>query len=116
VSDLVRKAEKSLILIDNYIDDTVFTILNKRKKGVSCYCYTKNISKNLQLDLQKHNEQYETIKILEFKNSHDRFLVIDKKELYHLGASLKDLGKKWFGFSKMELSAFNLLDELQPGG
>lgn len=91
-----------MILIDNYIDDTVFSLLNKRKKGVSCQCYTKNISKTLQLDLQKHNAQYEAIEIFAFYNSHDRFLIIDEKELYHLGASLKDLGKKWFGFSKME--------------
>lgn len=88
-------------MIDNYIDDTVFSLLDKRKEGVSCRCYTKNISKTLQLDLQKHNVQYEAIEIFEFKNSHDRFLIIDEEEIYHLGASLKDLGKQWFAFSKM---------------
>ena len=112
-ADLIRKADTSLILIDNYIDDTVFSLLNKRKKGVSCRCYTKNIDKTLQLDLHKHNQQYASIEIFEFRNSHDRFLIIDEKELYHIGASLKDLGKKWFAFSKMEWSVENLLRELR---
>jgi len=112
-ADLIRKADTSLILIDNYIDDTVFSLLNKRKKGVSCRCYTKNINKTLQLDLHKHNQQYESIEIFEFRNSHDRFLIIDEKELYHIGASLKDLGKKWFAFSKMEWGVENLLRELR---
>ena len=112
-ADLIRKADTSLILIDNYIDDTVFSLLNKRKKGVSCRCYTKNIDKTLQLDLHKHNQQYASIEIFEFRNSHDRFLIIDEKELYHIGASLKDLGKKWFAFSKMEWGVENLLRELR---
>ena len=112
-ADLIRKADSSLILIDNYIDDTVFSLLNKRKKGVSCRCYTKNINKTLQLDLHKHNQQYALIEIFEFRNSHDRFLIIDEKELFHIGASLKDLGKKWFAFSKMEWGVENLLRELR---
>ena len=112
-ADLIRKANTSLILIDNYIDDTVFSLLNKRKKGVSCRCYTKNINKTLQLDLHKYNQQYASIEIFEFRKSHDRFLIIDEKELYHIGASLKDLGKKWFAFSKMEWGVENLLRELR---
>jgi len=101
VADLIRSANKSLILIDNYIDDTVFTLLNKRKKGVNCVCYTQSISKNLSLDLEKHNQQYPAIDLKELKMVHDRFLIIDERELYHIGASLKDLGKKWFAFSKL---------------
>ncbi|MCO5230398.1 MAG: ORF6N domain-containing protein [Chitinophagales bacterium] len=108
VADLVRKANSSIILIDNYLDDSVFTLLHKRKKEVSCTCYTKSISKSLNLDLQKHNQQYPEIALKELKTAHDRFLIIDEKELYHLGASLKDLGKKWFAFSKMN----DLLEEL----
>lgn len=115
VADLIRKAEESLILIDNYIDDSVFTLLNKRKKGVACLCYTKTINKNLKLDLEKHNEQYPAITIKELKTSHDRFLIIDEKELYHIGTSLKDLGKKWFGFSKMDLKVLDVLKQLKFG-
>lgn len=113
IAKLIRKADKSLILIDNYIDDSVLTILTKRKKGVKCVCYTRSISKALKLDLQKHNEQYEPIELKTLKKAHDRFLIIDEKELYHIGASLKDLGKKWFAFSKMELASFNLMNELK---
>ncbi len=114
VADIIRKADKSLILIDNYIDDTVLTLLDKRKEGVKCRCYTKQISKSLKLDLQKHNEQYEKIEIYEFKVSHDRFMVIDEEEIYHLGASLKDLGKRWFAFSKMEWDSMEkLMSELR---
>ncbi len=115
VAVLIRKAEKSLILIDNYIDDSVFTLLNKRKKGVTCLCYTKTINKNLRLDLEKHNKQYPAIAIKELKTSHDRFLIIDEKELYHIGASLKDLGKKWFGFSKMNTEVLGVLKLLKLG-
>ncbi|HTN37534.1 MAG TPA: ORF6N domain-containing protein [Arachidicoccus sp.] len=115
VSDLIRKAKHSLILIDNYLDDSVFTLLNKRKKGVNCVCYTKTISKNLKLDLEKHNQQYPAISLTELKTAHDRFLIIDDKELYHIGASLKDLGKKWFGFSKMDVEVFSVLKQLTLG-
>ena len=101
VADLIRSANKSLILIDNYIDDTFFTLLKKRKKGVNCVCYTQSITKNLSLDLEKHNQQYPAIDLKELKMVHDRFLIIDERELYHIGASLKDLGKKWFAFSKL---------------
>lgn len=123
VADLIRKAEKSLILIDNYIDDSVFTLLNKRKKGVTCLCYTQIINKNLQLDLEKHNAQYPAINLKELKTVHDRFLIIDEKELYLIGASLKDLGKKpvvsevepWFGFSKMDMEVLGVLKQLKLG-
>lgn len=113
VADLVRKARYSLVLIDNYMDDSVFAILNKRKEGVRCVCYTKTISKTLRLDLEKHNQQYPEIQLRELKTTHDRFLIIDEKELYHIGASLKDLGKKWFGFSKMEMEVFSVLKQLK---
>ncbi len=102
VSDLVRKARKDIILIDNYIDDSVLKILNKREDNVSATIYTAHISENLKLDLEKHNSQYHPINIEHFNKSHDRFLIIDD-EVYHIGASLKDLGKKMFAFSKMEI-------------
>ena len=102
VADLVKRAKKNIYLIDNYIDETVLTLLSKRTKNVTTTIYTKNFSKQLQLDLKKHNRQYPEIKILEFKEAHDRFLILDEKDCYHIGASLKDLGKKWFAFSKME--------------
>lgn len=111
-SDLIRTATKSLILIDNYIDDTVLTLFTKRIPGVSVTIYTAQISKQLSLDLQRHNSQYEPIDIRQFNQSHDRFLIIDDKELYHIGASLKDLGKKWFAFSKMQLDIKEVLKHL----
>jgi hypothetical protein len=112
VSDLIRTANHSIILIDNYIDDSVLTILNKRNKNVQAIIFTKEISKELLLDLTKHNLQYPKIEIQEFKDSHDRFLIIDNKTVYHVGASLKDLGKKWFAFSKFEKEAFKVLERL----
>lgn len=102
VSKLIKQAKKSIILIDNYIDESVLMLLSKRAKNCAATIYTKNISKKLSLDLKKHNEQYARIEILEFKNSHDRFLILDEAEIYHIGASLKDLGKKWFAFSRLE--------------
>jgi hypothetical protein len=108
VADLVKSAKKSIVLIDNYIDESVLTILSKRGKAVTAVVYTSNISKQLQLDIQKHNAQYSQIAVKIFKNSHDRFLIIDNT-VYHVGASLKDLGKKWFAFSKMVLVAGELL-------
>ena len=97
----IKEAESSIILIDNYIDETVFLMLSKRKKGVEVTIYTDKLTKELQLDLKKHNSQYEPIEIKIFKKSHDRFLIIDNKTVYHIGASLKDLGKRLFGFSKI---------------
>lgn len=112
ISDLIRSAQSSIILIDNYLDDSVFTLFSKRNKDVLVTIFTKDISKQLLLDLSKYNSQYPLIEIKEFKQSHDRFLIIDNKEVYHFGASLKDLGKKWFGFSKFDKEAFKLLDKL----
>jgi hypothetical protein len=102
VSKIIRSAKKEIILIDNYIDETVLTHLSKRAENVDAVIYTKSISKLLRLDLEKHNSQYPPIQIRELRESHDRFLMIDRKELYHIGASLKDLGKKWFAFSKLD--------------
>ena len=113
VSDLFRTAKKSIIIIDNYIDDTVLTHLTKRHNTVSVTILTKTISKQLALDVKKFNEQYPTIEIKEFDNSHDRFLIIDDKTVYHFGASLKDLGKKWFAFSKMDIGAVEMLTRLE---
>lgn len=101
-ADLIRSASKSLILIDNYVDDTVLTLLAKRKPEVTAKILTQHISKQLALDLKKHKAQYPEILCEIMKKSHDRFLIIDGVQLYHLGASLKDLGKKWFAFSRME--------------
>jgi hypothetical protein len=105
IADLIRSAKRSLILMDNYIDDTVLTHFSKRKQGVHFFIFTPKISKQLGLDIEKYNRQYEVVKIQQFNKSHDRFLVIDPKEVYHIGASLKDLGKKWFAFSKMDKSS-----------
>ena len=112
VSGLIRKAKKSLILIDNYVDDSVLTLLTKRKKSASALIYTKTISKQLALDLEKHNQQYPPVQIERFKDAHDRFLIIDEQHIYHIGASLKDLGKKWFAFSKFESGALEMLRKL----
>lgn len=100
VSNLVKQASKEVILFDNYVDETVLTLLDKRPAGVAATIYTKQISQQLQLDLTRHNAQYAPIDIKPFNKAHDRFLIIDDK-VYHIGASLKDLGKKWFAFSLM---------------
>ena len=113
VAELIKKAKSSLILIDNYIDETVLTLLSKRSKTVTATIYTKQINKQLQLDLAKHNQQYPLINIEIYANSHDRFLIIDQTELYHIGASLKDLGKKWFAFSKMDSLTNDILEKLK---
>jgi hypothetical protein len=113
ISDLVRSAKISLYLIDNYIDDSVLTLFSKREKGVKVKFFTKAITENLKLDVTKFSKQYEPIEIVEFNLSHDRFLIIDEKELYHIGASLKDLGKKWFAFSKMDIDLLNILERIK---
>ena len=113
VSDLIRSAKESIILIDNFIDDSVLTLFSKRRDNVNVAIYTKTITKQLKLDLEKYNSQYPAIDIKEFENSHDRFLIIDNTEVYHIGASLKDLGKKWFAFSKLDKDALKLLDKLE---
>ena len=111
VNDLLKLAKEEVILIDNYIDDTVFTLFSKYP-NINFTIYTSTISKQLKLDFEKYSKQYKNISLKTFKSSHDRFLIIDKKEIYHLGASLKDLGKKWFAFSKMSLDFLNLDDIL----
>jgi len=111
VSDLIRDAESSIIILDNYIDDSVLTLLSKNQ-NINITIYTKTISKQLELDLKKYNTQYKTIEIKKFQNSHDRFMIIDEKQVYHIGASLKDLAKKWFAFSKLEIDSFNILEKL----
>ena len=124
ISDLIRTAKKEIILIDNYIDDTTLTIFSK-VPNIEVTIYTHTITKQLKLDLEKYNSQYKNIELKIFKNSHDRFLILDKKELYHFfqtslrdfvslhGASLKDLGKKWFAFSKMDIESVSILERLE---
>lgn len=104
-TDLIRSAKKSLLLIDNYVDESVLLMLSKRNDGVKADIYTQTFSRQLQLDLQKHNSQYPPIDIHTYKKCHDRFLIIDGTEVYHIGASLKDLGKKMFAFSKLKIPA-----------
>ena len=104
-TDLIRSAQKSLLLIDNYVDESVLLMLSKRNDGVKADIYTQTISRQLQLDLQKHNSQYPPIDIHTYKKCHDRFLIIDGMDVYHIGASLKDLGKKMFAFSKLKIPA-----------
>ena len=111
INDLFKIALDEIILIDNYIDETVFTLFSKYP-NIKIKIYTKIISKQLKLDLQKYKTQYQNIELLEFKNSHDRFLILDKKEIYHIGASLKDLRKKWFAFSKFDIENFDILKRL----
>lgn len=111
VCDLVRRANKRIILIDNYIDETIFTLLNKRNRGVLATIYTKRIDDNLRLDIERHNDQYAPINVRTAPNIHDRFLIIDDT-LYHIGASIKDLGKKLFAFSQMETSPDIILDNI----
>lgn len=111
VNDLIKTAKKEIILIDNYIDDTVLTLFSKNP-NIKAVIYTNTISKQLQLDFEKYSKQYKNVEIKIFKNSHDRFLILDKKEVYHMGASLKDFGKKWFAFSKMRLDVMDLISRL----
>ena len=111
-NDLIKSAKHSIILIDNYIDETTLVMLSKRNLDCKATIYTHKISAQLQLDLQKHNEQYPTIEIKLLKTTHDRFLILDEKELYHLGASLKDLGKRWFAFSKLNEFLSEVLEKL----
>lgn len=111
-TDLIRSARKSLVLIDNYVDESVLLMLSKRNPGVSATVYTQRITPQLQLDLDKHNDQYPPINVRTYRNSHDRFLIIDDREVYHIGASLKDLGKKIFAFSRLSIPAKMILDIL----
>ena len=112
VADLVRKAKRTIIPIDNYVDDTVLSLLDKRQRGVSATIYTKSVSEQLQLDIKRHNEQYTPIEVQQFNKAHDRFLLIDD-EVYHIGASIKDLGKKWFAFTLMhDIKAAELINKM----
>jgi len=111
-SDLIKSAGESIILIDNYVDESVLTLLSKRRKGVMASIYTSGLSRQLKLDLKRYNDQYPKIDVIEFKKSHDRFLIIDNMTVYHIGASLKDLGKKWFAFSKIDLDAREMIKRL----
>lgn len=111
-TDLIRTAKKSILLIDNYVDDSVLLMLSKRDKGVTATIYTHTISNQLNLDIQKHNSQYPRIEVKTYKQSHDRFLIIDNTDVYHIGASLKDLGKKMFAFSKLDIPAKAITDLL----
>lgn len=114
-TDLIKSANHSLVLIDNYVDETTLLMLSKRKEGVNVTIYTQRINPQLQLDLEKHNAQYPAIDIRTYKRSHDRFLLIDGLEVYHIGASLKDLGKKMFAFSKLNESADMILQLVVDG-
>jgi len=115
VSGLIRSADKSIILIDNYIDECTLSMFAKSKNNVRIIIYTDNFTDQLRRDLDKYNKQYQfkTIEIRPFKRSHDRFLIIDKTVIYHFGASLKDLGKKWFAFSKLSRESVGIISKLE---
>ncbi|MFW0696817.1 ORF6N domain-containing protein [Aliarcobacter butzleri] len=112
INDLLKLAQKEVILIDNYIDDTVFTLFSKYP-NINFIIYTNSINNQLKLDYEKYQKQYKNISLKTFKDCHDRFLILDKKEMYHLGASLKDLGKKWFAFSKINLKINEIINRLE---
>ena len=113
VSGVIKAAERSIILIDNYIDESVLILLSKRKPGTEAILYTGAISKQMKLDVERFNAQYPKIEIKKFDKAHDRFLIIDYQTVYHIGASLKDLGKKWFAFSKIGLDAREMIEKLE---
>lgn len=109
--DIIKQAKSSIKLIDNYVDESVLILLTKRSKGVEAVIYTRE-NRQLLLDLEKHNSQYSNITIKKLNKSHDRFIIIDKNIIYHIGASLKDLGKKWFAFTRLDLDASVILSRL----
>ncbi len=113
VTDLIKTAKHNIVLIDNYIDESVLELLSKRNNKVQATLYSKNLNKSFQQDLTKHNQQYSSIRVKKFSKAHDRFLIIDDTSVYHFGASIKDLGKKWFAFSKMELQASQIIKRLK---
>ncbi|MBS1782391.1 MAG: virulence RhuM family protein [Bacteroidetes bacterium] len=113
VAKLIKSSTKELILIDNYIDETTLSLLAKKEKTVKVTVYTQKISERLQVDVQKFKEQYGDLELRVFKKAHDRFLIIDAKEVYHIGASIKDVGKKWFAFSKMNVKVDLMINELR---
>jgi len=108
----IKDADKSIFIIDNYIDESILTLLTKRKPKVDVKIFTKNITKQMKLDIEKYNKQYPKAELIKLNKAHDRFIVIDNKEVYHLGASLKDLGKKWFAFTKMDNDSLALIKQL----
>ena len=112
VSRVIKTAKTDIVLIDNYVDDTVLTLLTKRKKNVKASIYTKKLNKQFLLDLEKHNLQYGKVECFEFTKSHDRFLIIDQTIVYHIGSSLKDLGRNWFAFSKINLDVNEIIKKL----
>ena len=111
-TDIIRKANDSIILIDNYIDESVLLMLSKRQKGVMATIYTSALTKEAKLDLKMYSSQYPDIEIKQFAKSHDRFLIIDRKTIFHIGASLKDLGKKWFAFSIINIDVNYIINKL----
>jgi len=113
VNDLIKRANKSIVLIDKYVDESTLLMLSKRNPKCNATIYTQKITAQLQLDLAKHNAQYPGIELKTLKTAHDRFLILDSKEVYHIGASLKDLGKKWFAFSKLNAFLPTILDKLK---
>jgi hypothetical protein len=112
VTNLIKTAKSSIVLIDNYVDETVLTMLAKRESDVKATIYTNRPTKQIELDLKKHNQQYPVIELKIYSYSHDRFLIIDRETIYHIGASLKDLGKKWFAFSKIDFDANEMIEKL----
>jgi hypothetical protein len=112
VSEIIKSAKKSVTLIDNYLDESVLMLLAKRNSKVQATIYTNKVDQQLKCDLEKYNMQYNPVVVKIFKKSHDRFLIIDKHTVYHIGASLKDLGKKWFAFSKMTINASEIIEKL----
>jgi hypothetical protein len=112
VADLIKSAKRSIVVIDNYVDESVLVMLSKRTAGVAAKIHTERITPELKLDLAKHNKQYAPIEIRTSRQIHDRFMIIDDKEIYHIGASLKDLGRKLFAFSKMDIPATTILNIL----
>jgi hypothetical protein len=115
-SDIIRSAKESIIVIDNYIDDSVLTLLSKKNEKVYCTILTKTISEQLKLGVAKFTNQYGQLSVKQFDKSHDRFLIIDNETVYHFGASLKDLGKKWFAFSKMDKDSVTIINEINRLG
>jgi hypothetical protein len=113
VSELIKSAKSSIVLIDNYIDESVLTLFSKRNPDVNATIYTANISKQLKLDVKRYNAQYPKIEVILFTKAHDRFLIIDNESIYHIGSSLKDLGKKWFAFSKINLNAREIMNKIE---
>ncbi len=113
VSGLIKDAKHSIVLIDNYIDESVLALLAKRNNCVKAIIYSATINQQLKHDLARHNKQYPAIRVRAFNKAHDRFLIIDEETVYHIGASLKDLGKKWFAFSRIKLDARGMLERLE---